>query len=553
MFCYQCEQTENNTGCTTIGVCGKTPEVAALQDMLIHCMKGISQYWSRVRKMTGVESKEIDDFMLAGIFATLTNVNFDPDRFVEYLKQAEALRDKAKAAYVKACEEKKIQPESFRHAEFKFPGYDEKSLLAEAKKHGVEDRKAKYGEDYVGVQELIVYGLKGTCAYYEHSRRLGQNDPAIMECIYNSLNALTDDSLKLDDLFAIALDVGKCNLRTMELLDNGHVTELGHPVPTQVSTVPKPGKAILVSGHDMRDLQDILEQTKGKGINVYTHGEMLNAHGYPELKKHPHLAGHFGGPWQLQKMDFAAFPGAILMTSNCLIEPRKSYKDRIFTTSVVGWPGVKHIKSHDFSELIQSALDSPGFTEEDAAHKPSFLTTGYARNAILSQADKVIDGIQKGRISRFFVVGGCDGSEGERSYFTDVAKQAPKDSIMLTMGCGKYRINRLDLGDIDGIPRVLDMGQCNDAYSGIQIALTLAKHFKTDVNKLPLSFAISWFEQKAVAVFLTMLYLNIQNIRLGPRLPAFATPNILALLQEKFQLKGTGDINADMPKMLQNQ
>jgi len=341
----------------------------------------------------------------------------------------------------------------------------------------------------------------------------------------------------------------------MEMLDDANTSAYGHPTPHNVSCVPKPGKAILVSGHDLHDLEQILKQTQGTGINVYTHGEMLPAHGYPKLRAFPNLAGHFGGPWQLQKMEFAQFPGPIVMTSNCLVEPRKSYKQRIFTRQVTGWPGVTHLKTDDYSAVIKSAQEEEGFTEEDSKGKPSYLMTGFARNTVMSVAGTIIEAVKAGKISRFFVIGGCDGSEGERNYFKELALATPGDSIILTLGCGKYRINKLELGNLPGtqIPRVLDMGQCNDAYSAITVAVALAKAFNTDVNSLPLSFAVSWFEQKAVAVLLTLLHLGIKNIRLGPHLPGFATPNMLKILSSTFNLGKTENVAADLAKMKLNQ
>lgn len=398
-----------------------------------------------------------------------------------------------------------------------------------------------------------MYGIKGAAAYAEHALMTGQESDAIYAQFHEVLAGLTKDDSSVDELLGAAMKVGAINLDVMAMLDKGHTTRFGNPEPSQANTTPVPGKCILVSGHDLTDLEALLKQTEGKGINIYTHGEMLPAHGYPGLKKYKHLAGHFGGPWQLQKMEFAQFPGPVVMTTNCLIEPKKSYKHRIFTRSVTGWPGVEHLPEQNFSNVIQKALEEPGFTAENIGKPQKPLTVGFAHNAIMSHADKVIGAIKSGAIKNFFVIGGCDGTEGERSYFTDAAKAVPQDGVMLALGCGKYRYIRQDFGDIGGIPRVLDMGQCNDAFSGIQVAVNLAKALGCGVNDLPLHFVVSWFEQKAVAVLLTLLHLNIKNIRLGPKLPGFATPNMVQILNKKFNLMPTGDIKADMKLMLQNQ
>lgn len=555
MFCFQCEQTEHGTGCTVVGVCGKTPDVAALQDLLIHCLKGISMYATRAAKL-GASDPEVNRFFLKAMFSTLTNVNFDGVAIAAYIQQAQGIRDKAKKLYESAAAKKGVAAEKLvGPAQFSVHSKTIEQLTEEGKNVGVLDRKAERGDDVVGLQEMICYGLKGVCAYAEHASMLGRESDEVYAGIHEAMAALTNPKPDVGETLALAMQVGQVNLKVIEMLEAGHLSKYGDPTPTTVSCNPVPGKCILVSGHDLTDLEEILKQTEGTGINVYTHGEMLPAHGYPGLKKYKHLAGHFGGPWQLQRVEFANFPGAIVMTSNCIIEPRKSYKSRIFTRQMVGWPGVTHLEGTDFSQVVKAAKEADGFTQDDVPAKPATMTTGFGKNAVLSNAGAIVDLVQKGKISHFFVIGGCDGSEGERNYFRELAIASPEDSVILTLGCGKYRINRLELGNLKGtgIPRVLDMGQCNDAYGAIQVAVALAKAFKTDVNGLPLSFAVSWFEQKAVAVFLTLLSLGVKNIRLGPNLPGFCTPNMLKILVDKFNIARIDSVKNDLPKMMKNQ
>eukprot|EP01137_Pigoraptor_chileana_P027323 Opistho-2@9772 len=545
MFCFQCEQTRNGTGCTTIegGVCGKTPEVAALQDLLMHLLKGTAMYASKTRALRTDAlpiDKDIDVFIMKSTFATLTNVNFDGDRFKSYIGDALAVRETAKTEYIQACKTAGVAPESLEGpAAFAVADTSVQGLIATGKTVNIRDRRNELGEVTVGLQELIMYGLKGMCAYAEHADVLGQYDPKLGAFLNESLAFLSSkDALVVDKLLAMALRVGENNFRAMELLDAGGTGTYGHPIPTKVNVQPVAGKAILVSGHDLKDLEDILKQTEGKGVNVYTHGELLPAHSYPGLKKHKHLVGNYGSAWQLQKFEFSKFPGPILMTSNCLVEPREGYKNRIFTHGPVGWPGVRHIAGNDYSAIVKQALEMPGFTETKT---PQEITIGFGRNAVLSVADKVIDAVKSGAIKHFFVIGGCDGAEGERSYYTKLAKSLPKDHVILTLGCGKYRFNKNDFGSIGGIPRLLDVGQCNDAYSAIQIAAALSKAFNVGLNELPISFAISWFEQKAVAVLLTMLHLGIKNIRLGPTLPAFVPAPVLDVLIKNYGIGGTNE------------
>lgn len=550
MFCFQCEQTRDNTGCKTTGVCGKTPETAALQDLLVHALKGISFYETKAREL-GSADDELAHFVLDASFTTLTNVNFDPKRFDVMLREAENKFRSAKARYTSLAAAKKVPLAQLD--EYFVPNFGGKSIeqLEDfAAQVGVLERQKKLGNaDLFSLQELIMYGLKGLCAYTHHAMALGQKDTALLGEIVRLHSVLTEQPT-MDKLLGAALKVGEANIRATELLEKGHVTLYGVPSPTECRMTPVKGKCILISGHDIKDVYDLLEQTKGTGINVYTHGELLPANAYPKLREHKHLIGNYGGPWQVQKFDFAAFPGPIVMTSNCLIEPLRSYKNRVFTRGPVGWPGVKHMNNSDFSEVIKCAQEEEGFTSDA---KPEYVTIGYGKDTILSAADTVLGLIKSGALKDFFVIGGCDGSESERSYFRDIAEKSDRNSsVILTLGCGKFRFNRLNLGTIAGLPRVMDMGQCNDSYGAVQVALTLAKALNTDVNSLPIHYAISWFEQKAVAVFLTMLHLGIKNIYLGPNLPAFVTPNVLDFLVKNFQLHAANskDPEADFKQMM---
>jgi hydroxylamine reductase len=545
MFCFQCEQTQNGSGCVTVGVCGKTPETAALQDLLVHQVKGISTYANRLTKLGEPIPANVNEFTLQSLFSTLTNVNFDSERFVGSLKQSQEILNNLKNTYQKKSNEK------VDGKPFDLQGFSTLEQL-EQRGHevGILKRKEVLGEDITGLQELITYGIKGMAAYADHALVLGKQDPAVSEFIYQAFDSIQNGNLGANELLDLAMKVGQMNLRVMGLLEEGGTGRYGNPVPTQVRVTPVKGKCILVSGHDLRDVEEVLKQTQGTGINVYTHGELLPAHGYPKLKQ-PHLVGNYGGAWQLQKMDFAAFPGPIVMTTNCLIEPKKSYKDRLFTRSVVGWPGVKHIDNYNFKPVVDLALASKGFEKDEPAR---YVTVGFGKNTVLGLADTVINAIKTGDIKHFFFIGGCDGSEGERNYFKELALATPKDSVILTAGCGKFRFNKFNFGTTNGgIPRLLDVGQCNDSYGAIQIAVALAKALNMDVKDLPLSFAVSWFEQKAVAVLLSLLSLNIQNIHLGPHLPGFCTPTMLKILQDKFQLKTINlDIQQELSQMLKN-
>lgn len=546
MFCFQCEQTSMGSGCIDIGVCGKDHPSAALQDLLLYLTKGVCMYAHRARAL-GKSSRDIDVFVIEALFTTVTNVNFDYARLKEWVERAVAMRAAARELYVAGCAAAGQAPENLSGAAaFELPG-SLAAMVRAGEAVGILSSKARFGDDIAGLLELYTYGLKGAAAYAEHARRLGVEDDALYGRFIEGLDYLTRDAFALEDLVGRCLDAGAINLRAMELLDQAHVAAFGHPEPTRVRIEPLQGKAIVVSGHDLKDLERLLQQTAGKGINVYTHGEMLPAHGYPGLKKYKHLVGNYGGAWMDQAREFDDFPGAILMTTNCIQRPKAGYFNRIFTSGMVAWPGVTHIDDGDFTPVIEAALAAPGFAVDGPAR---MITVGFGRNAVLSAADKVIAAVKSGAIRRFFLIGGCDGSKPGRNYYTELAQAVPDDCMILTLACGKYRFNKLEFGEIGGIPRLLDIGQCNDAYSAIQIAVALAQAFECGVNDLPLSLVLSWYEQKAVAILLTLLHLGIKNIRLGPSLPAFVTPNVLALLIEHYQLKPLGKVEDDLVAML---
>ena len=546
MFCYQCEQTAKGSGCTIQGVCGKNPETAALQDLLVYATKGLSMYAYRARKL-GVKDREIDVFILKSLFSTITNVNFDPERLQTLITKAVELRYKAKSLYDKACKEADCQPEKLTGPAAWIPTDDLDGLIKQGEETSIAKRKEVLGDDITGLQELITYGLKGTASYADHAQILGHEDDDVYTFFHEALNFLAEEPQDLDELTAMALRCGEVNLRVMELLDFANTGAYGHPVPTAVRIEPIKGKSILVSGHDFKDLEELLKQTEGKGINVYTHGEMLPAHGYPGLKKYKHLVGNYGGAWQDQRKEFDEFPGAILMTTNCIQKPKDSYNDRIFTSGLVAWPGVVHISDLNFKPVIEAALAADGF-QEDGTDKT--IMVGFGRNAVLGVADKVIEAVKSGKIKHFFLIGGCDGAKTGRNYYTQMAQAVPDDCIILTLACGKYRFNKLDFGDIGGIPRLLDIGQCNDAYSAIQITLALSEAFDVGANDLPLSFVLSWYEQKAVCILLTLLHLGIKNIRLGPSLPGFITPAVFGVLVEKFNIMPISTVEEDLNAML---
>ena len=547
MFCVQCEQTIRTpagNGCAYAqGMCGKTAETSDLQDVLIYTLQGLSA-WALAAREHDIVDNEIDAFVPKAFFATLTNVNFDSARIVDYVNQALAYRqqlaDRLAALAVQLAE----LPAAARFE----PGVELLEQLAHAPQTAVNRGKSEVNEDIMGLRLLCLYGLKGAAAYMEHARVLDQQDSAVAAEFHRIMSWLGTDPSDLDPLFKCAMEIGLLNFKIMEMLDLGETTAFGHPEPTQVRVTPVPGKCILVSGHDMVDLKLILEQTAGTGINVYTHGEMLPALAYPFFKQYPHLVGNYGSAWQNQQKEFANFPGAVVMTSNCIIDPNVgNYSDRIFTRSIVGWPGVTHLEGEDFSAVIAKAQALEGFKHVELEH---FITIGFARNALMQAAPAVIDKVKAGEISHFFLVGGCDGDRAERAYYTEFAKAIPQDSLLLTLGCGKYKFNKLDFGDIGGIPRLLDVGQCNDAYSAIQLALALADAFECGVNDLPLTLVLSWFEQKAIVILLTLLALGVKDIRTGPTAPAFLTPALLKVLEEQFGLKGTTTAEADLAEIL---
>ena len=541
MFCYQCEQAAKGEGCTKMGVCGKEPEVAALQDILVYALKGLSVIAVEGRK-AGIVDQEINVFTVKALFSTLTNVNFDPQRIVEMIKKSvnlrESLKNKIRKAGGKLDEKDSVvtfQPEFFTEG-----------LIKQARSVGLK-ADTSINPDIMSLKHTLLFGVKGIAAYADHAQILGQEDDKVYAFIHEALAATLSNDLSLNDWIGLVLKCGEINLRTMELLDAGNTKAFGHPVPTKVPLGVKKGKAILISGHDLKDLAELLNQTEGKGINVYTHGEMLPAHGYPELKKYDHFYGHYGTAWQNQAKEFAEFPGAILMTTNCIQRPRDSYQANIFTCGLVGWPGVNHIADGNFEPLIKKALELPGFVADTEGRK---VTVGFARNAVLGVADKVIEAVKGKAIRHFFLVAGCDGAKPGRNYYTEFVEKAPKDTIVMTLGCGKFRFFNKELGDIGGIPRLLDIGQCNDAYSAIQIAVALSKAFNVGVNDLPLSMILSWYEQKAVAILLTLLHLGIKDIRLGPSLPAFITPNVLDVLVKNFAIKPITTPDEDLKAIL---
>ncbi len=546
MLCYQCEQTSGGRGCEKVGVCGKQPEVAALQDLLMHAAKGIAQYANRARQL-GAKSDEVDIFVVEALFTTVTNVNFDAARVEAMVHKAAAVKKTAQTLYEESCRKAGKQPEKLEGPAQWRPAADLDNLLTEAPQVGIAQARAALGDDLTGLQELLTYGLKGTAAYLDHAQILGHGVEEAYAFIHEALDYLTQPNPTVDRLFTLCMKCGEINLAVMEALDAAHTGTYGNPVPTSVRVTPIKGKAILISGHDLKDLEALLEQTKGLGINVYTHGEMLTAHGYPALKKHSHLAGNYGGAWQDQAKEFAAFPGAILMTTNCIQAPKDSYKARIFTSGLVAWPGVTHIQNGNFKPLIDAALAAPGFAQDEPEKT---ILVGFGHNTILGVADKVIGAVKAGQLRHFFLIGGCDGAKSGRNYYTEFAEAVPKDCVILTLACGKYRFNKLEFGDIGGIPRLLDCGQCNDAYSAIKVAGALANAFGCGVNDLPLSLILSWYEQKACAILLTLLHLGIKNIRLGPTLPAFVTPTVLNVLVDKFNIKPITTVEADLKAAL---
>jgi len=541
MFCFQCEQTAKGEGCTKLGVCGKQPDVAVLQDLLVYEIKELSRIAVEGRKV-GLVDDAVNQFTSEALFSTLTNVDFDPERFVEMLARCVQVHEDLKRRVAAAGGRIDFGPERVTYA----PGAGKEELVALGEQVGVK-ADPDLNPDLLSLRELLIYGLKGVAAYADHARILGQVDDRVDAFIHEALAATLNKGLSADDYVGLVMKCGEINLRTMELLDAGNTGTYGHPVPTRVPLGQKKGKAILVSGHDLKDLDAILKQTAGKGITVYTHGEMLPCHGYPELKKYPHFYGHYGTAWQNQAREFAAFPGAILMTTNCIQKPQDAYKGNIFTTGLVGWPGVTHVAGKDFTAVIEKALALPGFPADVSGKS---VMVGFGHNAVLGVAPAVIEAVKNKQIRHFFLVGGCDGAKPGRSYYTEFVEKVPADCVVLTLACGKFRFFDKDLGAIGGIPRLLDVGQCNDAYSAIKIASALAEAFGCGVNDLPLSMILSWYEQKACAILLTLLYLGIKDIRLGPTLPAFITPNILNVLVEKFNIMPITTPDQDLKAIL---
>ncbi|GLO62697.1 hydroxylamine reductase [Vibrio sp. MACH09] len=551
MFCIQCEQTIQTPvgkGCSyTQGMCGKTAEVSDLQDILVYSLQGVS-YWADLGRAVGVIDNEIDQWAPKAFFSTLTNVNFDPERVIEFAQQSDAykqsLSEKVKAAALLSGFE---LPELSPAAKFDLPN-DAQAIISLAPEAAVNRGHDTLHEDVIGLRLLCLYGLKGAAAYLEHARVLSQTDDVVYGEYHQIMAWLGTDPTDLQELLKCSMQIGLMNYRIMEMLDKGETDTFGHPEPSQVNVKTVKGNCILVSGHDLHDLEKILQQTEGKGINVYTNGEMLPAHSYPELKKYPHLVGNYGSAWQNQQKEFANFPGAIVMTSNCLLSPDVGqYSERLFTRSIVGWPGVAHIEGDDFSAVIECALAQDGFQHDEIEQ---MITVGFGRNALMAAAPAVVEQVKEGNIKHFFLVGGCDGDKAERSYYTDFTAQAPEDSVILTLACGKFRFNKNQFGDINGIPRLLDVGQCNDAYSAIQLALALSKEFDCDINELPLTLVLSWFEQKAIVILLTLFALGVKGIYTGPTAPAFLTDNLLAILQKEFDMRSISTVENDLKTIL---
>ncbi|WP_025540688.1 hydroxylamine reductase [Vibrio parahaemolyticus] len=551
MFCIQCEQTIQTPavkGCSFAqGMCGKTSEVSDLQDVLVYTLQGVS-FWASKALEFNIINDEINQWAPKAFFSTLTNVNFDPERILELTSQAANYKALLKEQVMSAATLSNTNLTDIPAvANFELPNSAE-AILAFAPQVAVNRGKDQVHEDVIGLRLLCLYGLKGAAAYMEHARVLEQTNNDIYAEYHEIMAWLGTDPEDLGELLDCSMRIGLMNYKVMEMLDQGETTTFGHPEPTTVNVKPVKGKCILVSGHDLHDLEKILQQTEGKGINVYTNGEMLPAHGYPELKKYPHLVGNYGSAWQNQQKEFANFPGAIVMTSNCLLNPNVGqYADRLFTRSIVGWPGVAHIEGDDFSQVIECALAQDGFQHDEIEHH---ITVGFGRNALMNAAPAVIDQVKQGNIKHFFLVGGCDGDKAERSYYTDFTAEAPEDTLILTLACGKFRFNKNTFGDINGIPRLLDVGQCNDAYSAIQLALVLAKEFDCDINELPLTLVLSWFEQKAIVILLTLFALGVKGIYTGPTAPAFLTPNLIAIIQEKFDMRSIGNVQDDLKAIL---
>lgn len=541
MFCYQCQETAKGTGCTVRGVCGKTDVVSNLQDLLIYTIKGIALVVEEGLK-AGVEFPEANFFVMNGLFMTITNANFDDAVIIEKIKEGLVLRDGMKA---------KLQAKGISlgdlHDAATWVAYSDEKIQAKANSSQV-GILATEDEDIRSLRELITYGVKGMAAYAEHAYNLGKENDEIYRFMHRALAATLDDTLTVDDLVALTLETGKYGVETMAMLDAANTGEYGNPEITEVEIGVRQNPAILISGHDLKDLEQLLEQTEGTGVDVYTHGEMLPAHYYPAFKKYDHFVGNYGNAWWRQKEEFESFNGPILFTTNCIVPPKAEHIDRIYTTGAAGYPGCKHIEADgngikDFSEIIEKAkrLDAPTEIEKGK------IVGGFAHDQVFALADKIVEAVKTGAIKKFFVMAGCDGRMKSRDYYTEFAEKLPKDTVILTAGCAKYRYNKLDLGDIGGIPRVLDAGQCNDSYSLALIALKLQEIFKLeDVNDLPIVYNIAWYEQKAVIVLLALLYLGVKDIHLGPTLPGFLSPNVANVLIENFGIAGIGTVDEDI-------
>lgn len=544
MFCYQCEQTANQKGCTKMGVCGKTPEIANLQDLLIFQIKGISCYGKVLIDEGQHMDKSIVSFIENVLFTTLTNVNFDVDIHVGLLQESQKIKEDLQSMVGEIASHT-------AHATYQLPK-TKAEMLKTAPLAGIMYDK-NLDPDIRSLRQTILYGLKGISAYGHQARELGYFSNEVDDFYIQALSDITDDKLSVEELIRITMRTGEMAIEVMKKLDEANTAIYGNPSPHKVNVHIKKGPFIIVSGHDLKDLEMLLEQSQGTGVNIYTHGEMLPCHGYDGLKKYPHLIGNFGGAWQDQQKEFDSLPGCILMTTNCLMRPRSTYKDRIYTTNVVGWEGVQHIGKKengekDFSNIIQKAIELKGFPEDQDVHE---ILVGFGHHATLSYADKIVEAVKNGTIRHFFLIGGCDGARPGRNYYTEFAKMVPEDCVILTLACGKYRFHKLDFGEIAGIPRLLDIGQCNDVYSAILIATALADAFDTDVNGLPLSLIVSWYEQKAVADLLALLSLGIKNIYLGPTLPAFLSPNVLQYMSDTFQLRPISNAKDDIKTCLE--
>lgn len=555
MFCYQCEQTANGKGCTRLGVCGKTPEIANLQDLLIYQVKGISCYGKVLSELGHPIEKAVIAFIESVLFTTLTNVNFDAEVHVQLLQESQKIKDSLREKVSASEGSSNLHDSDYcschtAQAQYRLPS-TKSEMLHDAPIAGIMYDKS-LDPDIRSLRQTILYGLKGISAYGHQARELGYCSDQVDSFYITALESLTDDRLTVEELIRMTMRTGEAAIEVMKVLDEANTSVYGNPSPHTVNVHIRKGPFIIVSGHDLKDLEMLLRQTEGTGINIYTHGEMLPSHGYEGLKKYPHLVGNFGGAWQDQQKQFDGIPGCILMTTNCLMRPRESYKDRIYSTNVVGWEGVKYIPkkpdgTKDFSEIIRHALELGGFTQDVEPHE---IIVGFGHHATLSYADKIVQAVESGKLRHFFLIGGCDGARPGRNYYTDFAQLVPKNCMILTLACGKYRFNDLDLGTIGGLPRIMDMGQCNDAYSAIKVAVALAEAFNCSVNELPLSMILSWYEQKAVCILLTLLHLGIKDIRLGPTLPAFISPNVLNYLAENYNIAPVATPEEDLKTIL---